>query len=88
MSDDPNAMDPEMIKHFQPGSMPKAHGVEIIRNIARCTKCNSTIESKHVHDMVWCLCRKIAVDGGTEYLKRSGDFAYLEDLSEVIESWV
>lgn len=38
-----------------------------MRNRARCTHCNDTIESKHVHDYVRCSCGTIAVDGGFDY---------------------
>lgn len=54
----------------------------ITRNRARCKKCKRIVESKHVHDFVWCLCKSIAVDGGREYLKRVGDPGDLEELSE------
>ena len=35
----------------------------------RCRACGDEIESKHVHDMVWCECMQIAIDGGKEYSK-------------------
>ena len=35
----------------------------------KCKHCGDVIVSKHVHDFVWCKCRKIAVDGGDEYLR-------------------
>jgi hypothetical protein len=54
----------------------------IIKNSARCRKCNSIIESKHRHDFVWCKCQSIAVDGGKDYLKRTGYPEDFEDLSE------
>jgi len=46
--------------------------MSIIYNKAKCFKCASVVESKHVHDLVWCQCGAIAVDGGKEYLKRVG----------------
>lgn len=39
----------------------------------RCRKCRDVIQSKHRHDMVWCKCGAIAVDGGSDYTKISGD---------------
>ena len=45
--------------------------VEIIRNRAKCLHCNDIITSYHGHDFVTCLCGKVSVDGGTNYLKRS-----------------
>lgn len=44
----------------------------IIRNSAKCLNCNEEIESKHRHDFCWCKCGNLAVDGGKDYLKRSG----------------
>lgn len=58
---------------------------KIIRNAARCRKCNDEIESKHRHDYVSCKCGTIAVDGGKDYLRRVGDFEVFEDLSETVE---
>lgn len=43
---------------------------KILKNSIRCRKCGDVIESKGVHDMVWCTCRSCAVDGGHEYLRR------------------
>lgn len=54
----------------------------IKKNAARCLNCGDVIESIHVHDYVTCSCGTIAVDGGREYLKRVGNFQYLEDKSE------
>ena len=56
--------------------------MKILSNKAKCLKCGDVIESKHVHDYVNCKCGAISVDGGTEYLKRSGSFSDIEDLSE------
>lgn len=56
--------------------------IKIVRNAARCKKCNTFIESKHVHDFVSCDCGSIFVDGGTDYIRRGGDFENMEDLTE------
>ena len=53
----------------------------IIVNQARCTKCQDLIISAHRHDMRWCSCGAIAVDGGNEYLKRVGDLDAYDELS-------
>lgn len=37
----------------------------------RCLDCNDVIWSRHLHDMVWCKCRKVSVDGGRSYMKVS-----------------
>lgn len=44
-----------------------------IINKVRCKKCDDIIESKFTHDMVSCKCKSIAVDGGHEYQKLTGD---------------
>lgn len=56
----------------------------IILNEAKCTKCGDIITSKHRHDYVKCKCESIAVDGGMDYLRRTGDINNYEDLSIVI----
>lgn len=55
----------------------------IIRNVARCLLCGDTVESLTVHDFRMCSCRSLAVDGGTQYIKRSGNPRDIEELSEV-----
>ena len=39
----------------------------------RCNKCGDIIESKHRHDMVWCGCGAVAIDGGKDYIKITGN---------------
>lgn len=56
----------------------------ILRNAARCLKCNEVIESKHRHDFVTCSCGNISVDGGKEYLRRVGTLKDYEEMSEYI----
>ena len=58
---------------------------KITKNSIRCKLCGDVIESKHVHDFVWCSCGACAVDGGHEYFRgcfKSPDC--YEDLSETI----
>lgn len=56
----------------------------IKRNAIQCKHCGDVIESKHVHDFVWCSCQSVFVDGGREYLRRGyrDSTADFEDLSE------
>lgn len=55
----------------------------ILRNSAKCLKCNDEVESTHVHDFKWCSCQAIAVDGGHWYTKRvANSFADIQDTSE------
>lgn len=56
---------------------------KIIHNKIRCNKCGDIIESKSVHDFVWCSCKACAVDGGHDYLRRVGNLEDWEDLSEI-----
>lgn len=35
----------------------------------RCLDCGDAIWSKHRHDMVWCSCKKVAIDGGRAYMR-------------------
>ncbi len=54
----------------------------IIRNAGRCIRCNVVIESRSRHEFVSCPGNHIAVDGGFDYLKRSGNWLDFEELSE------
>lgn len=54
----------------------------IIRNMIRCKKCNDIIESVSRHDFKFCKCGAVAVDGGKDYLRRSGKREDWEELSE------
>lgn len=46
---------------------------EEISNKIKCKKCGDIIESKSTNDYKKCSCAAVAVDGGTEYLKRIGN---------------
>jgi len=43
------------------------------RNAIKCLKCNTIIESKHVHDLIACPCGACFVDGGQHYRRIGGD---------------
>ena len=48
--------------------------MKISVNQVQCKRCGSIIVSEHSHDLKWCKCRGVAVDGGRDYLKRlTGD---------------
>jgi len=53
----------------------------ILSNKGRCAKCGDVVESTFRHDFRWCSCGAIFVDGGTDYLRRGGDFEDFEELS-------
>lgn len=57
----------------------------IIRNRCKCALCGDVIESKHRHDFVTCKCGAISVDGGKDYLKRSGNWEDIIEMSEEVE---
>jgi hypothetical protein len=54
---------------------------DIWANQVKCLKCGEMIRSKNRHDCVTCSCGAISVDGGSWYLKRSGDWNNYEELS-------
>mgnify|MGYP003300183423 CR=1 FL=1 len=63
---------------------------KIIKNSIQCNYCGDIIESLHRHDLKWCRCGTVAVDGGKSYLKRSfkfspDDFTELSDVEEMTE---
>jgi len=37
----------------------------------KCPKCKSVVYSRTRHDMRWCECGNVAIDGGFEYTKIS-----------------
>lgn len=39
-------------------------------NEVKCNVCGDVIRSRNGHDMVYCTCRNVSVDGGSWYLKR------------------
>ena len=41
----------------------------LTKNAARCLRCGDVIESKHRHDLRWCSCRSLFVDGGLAYAR-------------------
>lgn len=58
---------------------------KILVNQAKCLKCGDTPYSAYTHDFKSCKCESIAVDGGMNYLRRSGELDSYEDISIVIE---
>ena len=59
--------------------------IKIIRNCIRCKHCGYILESTSIHDFKFCSCGKVAIDGGKNYLKRSGNLGDWEELSETKE---
>lgn len=61
--------------------------LKIYRNRIKCKHCGDEIQSDYRHDFKFCKCRKVAVDGGKDYLRRVGNSADFIDLTlfEVVE---
>jgi hypothetical protein len=58
---------------------------KIKRNAAQCRTCGTVLESKYRHDFQTCICGKISVDGGKDYIRRCGNEADMIDLCEYEE---
>ena len=56
---------------------------KIISNKIQCKHCGEIIESKNIHDFVWCKCGSCAVDGGKYHLSRSYKTSPKEDFIEL-----
>jgi hypothetical protein len=54
----------------------------ILRNAARCRKCDDVVESESLYDFRRCSCEAITIDGGRAYLKRCGNYEDIEEMSE------
>lgn len=57
----------------------------IVLNSIRCKQCLEIIESIDDHDYVTCACGKVGVDGGRQYLRRTGSPEDYEELSVLSE---
>ena len=44
----------------------------IIQNQVKCNKCGQEIFSAYRHDYQTCKCGNVSVDGGVDYLRRTG----------------
>lgn len=60
----------------------------ILQNQIRCNKCGDEPYSAHRHDYKTCKCGAVAVDGGMDYLRRSGNPEDYTDLSYSMEKEV
>ena len=59
----------------------KTEKTMIISNQVECLKCGDKPFSMSVHHTATCKCGSISVDGGQDYLKRSGDLDNYKDIS-------
>ena len=46
----------------------------------KCKKCGDIIYSRATHDFRWCSCENIAIDGGFDYTKITGDIDNVENV--------
>lgn len=59
----------------------------ILKNSIRCKKCGDIIESISVHDLVYCRCKAVFIDGGHLYQRVGYESKDLvEDLSICVEN--
>ncbi len=58
---------------------------KLYKNSATCLKCNTTLDSKHVHDYQVCKCGNLMVDGGLDYIKRGYKLPYQDTIKDMIE---
>lgn len=56
---------------------------DVWSNSARCKKCGDVLRSKNRHHFVVCRCGSTMIDGGSWYLKRSGELTDMEEMSEM-----
>ena len=43
---------------------------KIVKNCIKCNLCSDIIISENVHDIKFCKCGAVGVDGGNDYLRR------------------
>lgn len=58
---------------------------EIVRNRIRCNHCGDVIESVSRHELNYCSCKTVFVDGGKDYLRR-GFMNSRDDFTELSET--
>ena len=60
----------------------------IIKNSVKCNLCGEIVVSEEVHDLKFCKCGAVSVDGGNDYLRRTygnspNDYTELSEYEEV-----
>ena len=58
---------------------------DVWSNSIACKKCGDVIRSKNRHDMVYCKCTAVFVDGGSWYSRCGGDLNLIESLVEMYD---
>jgi hypothetical protein len=54
---------------------------DIYNNMIQCLECKYYVRSRNRLDYRECNCGKVAVDGGSWYLRRTGDLKLMRELS-------
>lgn len=61
---------------------------KLLRNRAKCRKCETVLESKHRHDFQYCPCGNF-LDGGLSYIRiglaEGAEFEDLREYGEYVE---
>ena len=47
----------------------------MVVNTITCRKCGYTVYSRTRHDLRWCPCGTVAIDGGRDYIKITGSYS-------------
>jgi ribosomal protein S27AE len=55
---------------------------EVVVSAIQCPRCGDIIYSRAHHDMRWCGCGAVAIDGGFDYMKVSAE----TELAEQVET--
>ena len=58
---------------------------KMLKNAIECVACGDIIESEHQHDFKFCKCGIIAIDGGKDYRRITGNLAMIIDRCEYID---
>lgn len=51
----------------------------------RCKKCGDVIESQSRHDLVFCSCGAVYIDGGNDYLRFGGNKEDIQIIQKQLE---
>jgi len=70
------------LKKIEPMTAKNWMNVVIAKNRAQCMKCLDIIESIMNDGYVSCRCEAMSIDGGLDYIRRSGDERYIRELTE------
>jgi len=52
----------------------------------KCKKCGDTIFSRARHDMHWCTCKSIFIDGGFDYVRCGGEPENIESVEIEVDA--